>query len=172
MQELWEEEQATLMNYSKEQEPLRKLRTRSIIAAAKDSSKLPMAVGRLQLHQALTELWQNQEQEQEQEQEHQQKQQQTKRTFIEQCFEGEKEIVAQLARIDDVPEAPCGEVNLIIKYALAAAVKEYVDFKSMSSCSSQEQHGLAGDSLSTYTATNALWQDQAPLAQNKDISAG
>ncbi|KAG9070862.1 hypothetical protein KI688_008403 [Linnemannia hyalina] len=50
MQELWEREQVALKKYWKDQEPLRKLRTRNIIVAAKDSSKLQKAVSRHQLH--------------------------------------------------------------------------------------------------------------------------
>ncbi|KAF9140439.1 hypothetical protein BG015_001662 [Linnemannia schmuckeri] len=78
MQELWVKEKATLNNYWKDQEPLRKLRTRNIISAAKDSSKLQKAVGRHQLRQALIELRQEQEQgqeEQEKEREQERKQQ-------------------------------------------------------------------------------------------------
>ncbi|KAF9111959.1 hypothetical protein BGX27_004180 [Mortierella sp. AM989] len=64
MQELWVNEQAALKFYWKDQEPLRKLRTRNIISVANDSSKLQNAVGRHQLHQSLLELQREQEHQQ------------------------------------------------------------------------------------------------------------
>ncbi|KAF9131891.1 hypothetical protein BGW39_001195 [Mortierella sp. 14UC] len=60
MQELWEKEQIALKNSWRDQEPLRKLRTRNIMSAAKDSSKMHIAVCRHQLRQALEELQQEQ----------------------------------------------------------------------------------------------------------------
>ncbi|KAG0197347.1 hypothetical protein BGX33_000727 [Mortierella sp. NVP41] len=273
MQELWVKEKATLKNYWIDQEPLRKLRTRNIISAAKDSSKLQKAVGRHQLRQALIELRQEKEQGQEKEQEEereeerkQQEQQQQKesdvfcasgtlipsdpsdddyshesstrtsfgstvplegkcnidgpgepssklrgdawfvkgvnvsarlmsarsanmsqqnvlrethdlltlnfiftKAFIEHCFKDgdENEIVAQLVKAD-VPEVPRQDVDLVVKCALAAALQEYLDFKAMLRRTSLESSGLAGDILTTYTTTNALWQGRTRLVQNED----
>jgi len=88
--------------------------------------------------------------------------------FIEHCFEVEgNEIVAQLVK-SDVAEAPRQEIDLIVKYALAAASKEYVDFKAVLRTSSPELSGLAADLLTAYTSTNALWQRQTQLARNED----
>ncbi|KAI8597590.1 hypothetical protein EDD21DRAFT_418572 [Dissophora ornata] len=88
--------------------------------------------------------------------------------FIEHCFEGEESgIVDQLVKID-VAEVLRQEVDLVVKYALAAASKEYHDFKALLRGSSLESSGLGGDILTTYTATNALWQGPTQLAQNED----
>ncbi|KAF9583968.1 hypothetical protein BGW38_007986 [Lunasporangiospora selenospora] len=75
MLKLWRKEKTALNNFWKDREPRRKLRTRNIISAAKDSSKLQKAVGRHQLRQALVELQQEQAHEQEKEQEQARKQQ-------------------------------------------------------------------------------------------------
>ncbi|KAF9956310.1 hypothetical protein BGZ72_002849 [Mortierella alpina] len=260
MQELWVKEQVALSNYWKELEPLRKLRTRNIISAAKDSSTLQRAVGRHQLRKALLEL-QQEEQQDDQLQGHQQKkgsdvfcassalipsetsdddfsEESSRRTsfgstgvcegksnidgpgepssslhgdfwfvkgvnvserlmsarrtnvsqqnvlfeaddiltlnfiftktFIEHCFDfAESDIVAQLVEVD-VPEAPCQETSLIVKYALAAGSKNYLEFKAMMRSPSLELRGLAGDILTSYTATNALWQNSTQLSQNED----
>ncbi|KAF9406205.1 hypothetical protein BGZ94_003197, partial [Podila epigama] len=82
MQELWVKEKTALTNYWKEKEPLRQLRTRNIISAAKDSSKLQTAVGRQQLRRALQEIQQMQQKEQQQEQvqDHDQDQDQDQQT--------------------------------------------------------------------------------------------
>lgn len=88
--------------------------------------------------------------------------------FIEHCFEGEEnETVAQLIKVD-TPEVPRQEIDVIVKYALAAASQEYLVFKAMLRRSSLELSGLAGDILITYTATNTLWQGQTRLVQNED----
>ncbi|KAI1288057.1 hypothetical protein EDD11_010094, partial [Mortierella claussenii] len=63
MKELWEKEKAALKKYWDEIEPLRRLRTRNVISAAKDSSRLQRVVGRHQLRQALKEVQQNQQEE-------------------------------------------------------------------------------------------------------------
>ncbi|GJJ79274.1 hypothetical protein EMPS_11635 [Entomortierella parvispora] len=94
MLKLWVKEKAALKNFWKDQEPLRKLRTRNIISAAKDSSKLQKAVGRHQLRQALIELQQEQaheqvrEQEQEQEKAHKQPGQQQQKDDVPFCANG------------------------------------------------------------------------------------
>ncbi|KAF8928080.1 hypothetical protein BGZ58_009893 [Dissophora ornata] len=90
------------------------------------------------------------------------------KAFIGHCFGGgENGLMARLIQID-VPEAPRQEVDLIIKFAIAAASKEYLDFKAILRRSGLELNGLAGDILTTYTATNALWQDRTGLARNED----
>ncbi|KAG0230141.1 hypothetical protein BGW42_001128 [Actinomortierella wolfii] len=273
MLKLWKKEQAALKNYWKDQEPLRKLRTRNIISAAKDSSKLQIAVGRHQLRHALIELQQEQahgqDREHEREKAHKQQEQQQQqqkddglfcangatfpsdsddetysqkssertsfgstgtlegksnidgpgepssklhgdhlyingvdvstrlmaarstnmshqsvlhethdllslnfiftKAFIEHCFQdaNENEIITQLLKTD-VPEVPQKDIDLVVKLALAAASKEYLDFKAMLRGSSLDLSSLAGDIVIEYTATNALWQDRTLLAQNED----
>ncbi|KAG0306819.1 hypothetical protein BGZ99_001666, partial [Dissophora globulifera] len=64
------------------------------------------------------------------------------KSFIEHCFEDDKnDIKARLIQID-VPEAPRQEVDLIIKFAIATASKEYFDFKAMLRRSGLELNGL------------------------------
>ncbi|KAG0291027.1 hypothetical protein BGZ98_003189, partial [Dissophora globulifera] len=90
------------------------------------------------------------------------------KSFIEHCFgDDENDIKARLIQID-VPEAPRQEVDFIIKFAIATASKEYLDFKAMLRRSGLELNGLVGDILTAYTATNALWQDRTGLARNED----
>ncbi|KAI7819624.1 hypothetical protein BC939DRAFT_479478 [Gamsiella multidivaricata] len=67
-----------------------------------------------------------------------------------------------------VPEAPRQEVNLFVKFALAAASKEYLDFKATLGRTSLELSDLVGDILAAYTATNAPWQDRTGLARIED----
>ncbi|KAG0366851.1 hypothetical protein BGZ54_004790 [Gamsiella multidivaricata] len=236
MQELWVNEQAALKDYWKEQEPLRKLRIRNIMSAAKDSPKLQKAVDRHQLHRALVELKQVQSYcQQQQGQQQQQKENEvfyavgilspsdpsdddyshkssTRTSFGSIILQEGKSNIhgpgepssrligdfwfskgvnvsdrlmsARRANMsqqnirhetDDlllvqiyVPEAPRQEVNLFVKFALAAASKEYLDFKATLGRTSLELSDLVGDILAAYTATNAPWQDRTGLARIED----
>ncbi|KAG9326480.1 hypothetical protein KVV02_001659, partial [Mortierella alpina] len=90
------------------------------------------------------------------------------KSFIDHCFdEAENDIVAHLVDVD-TPEVPCEETDLVVRTALNAGSMKYLEFKSTLKDSSLQLSGLAEDILTSYTATNALWQSPTQLVRNED----